>query len=298
MAKEPFFRSLLMSTEERTAKPELTKWRWRVSELIMALTILVLWLTSCGLKLDAPTSAQLTPSARTVTLSVANPPAAGPAITEQSPPSTVKEIPDVIRSRAFEVVNDAGTTVATITGNDRGGMVTLYNIEGKQLLAFGVGEKWRGTGSVCVYNAQGETVALIGGNEDGGGLVIADSHGRVVGGIYAEKNGGGRMDILNGQANPVVVIKSDEDSNGVVLVANARKGYLASIRGQEDGSGSIDVYNRDGKSVARLTSDRGGNGGITIHNSRSDIAAVLMVDEDGTGKASVFDKMGRKTGGM
>lgn len=287
-----------MSTEKRTEELELTNLRGRVSGFIMALTISVLWFTSCGLKSDAPPSAEATSPPRIVTLSVGNPPEAGPAVTEQSPAPIVEEIHEVIRSRAFEVVNDAGMTVARITANDRGGMVTVYNIEGKQLLALGVGDIWRGSGSVCVYNTQGETVAFIGGNEHGGGLVIADSNGLVVGGIASDENGGGRMDILNPQANPVAVIKCDENRNGVFLVGNARKSFSASIRANEDGSGLIDVFNRDGKSVSRVTSDRQGNGGIMIHNSRGDMAAVLVVDEDGTGKARVFDKSGRTRGGL
>jgi len=81
-----------------------------------------------------------------------------------------EEIPDVVKARAFAVVNKAGKPVVVMGASEDGnGHVHVNNKAGELAAAMGAFEN--GDGHVSVKNKDGEIVVALAADKDGDGVV-------------------------------------------------------------------------------------------------------------------------------
>jgi hypothetical protein len=112
--------------------------------------------------------------------------------------TSLQSVPDVIRAKQFEVVNDEVKVVASFYANMGGGMLSFSNKDGEVVVGLGSDEV-----------------------NGGGVLGINNKDGKIVAGIYADENGGVAR-VLNNKFTEVVHIGVDEDGSGVVQALNGK----------------------------------------------------------------------------
>ena len=112
--------------------------------------------------------------------------------------TSLQSVPDVIRAKKFEVVNDEVKVVASFYANMGGGMLS-------------------------VSNKDGEVVSGLGSDEvNGGGVLgINNKDGKIVAGIHADENGGVAR-VLNNKFAGVVVISANADGDGVMMTSGSK----------------------------------------------------------------------------
>ena len=112
--------------------------------------------------------------------------------------TTLQSVPDVLRAKKFEVVNDEVKVVASFYANMGGGMLS-------------------------VSNKDGEVVSGLGSDEvNGGGVLgINNKDGKIVAGIHADENGGVAR-VLNNKFAGVVVISANADGDGVMMTSGSK----------------------------------------------------------------------------
>ena len=113
-----------------------------------------------------------------------------------------KPIPDVIRAREFQAVNEAGRVVVEMKSWELGGWIKTYSAMGTLYSSVLLSHDGSGHGSLSVYDKDGNRKIYLGGNKRGNGGVIF---------------------IINEMGAPVVRLRVDEYGNGLVG-AYSRKG--------------------------------------------------------------------------
>ena len=100
-------------------------------------------------------------------------------------------VPDVIRAKTFEVVNEVGSSVVALRSWEHGGRIETRNHQGKGL--FTVAANDAGGGSLTTFNAEGKKLVTLGvvkaeGVMDGTGMVgVYDPTGRTRRGILTTR---------------------------------------------------------------------------------------------------------------
>ena len=110
----------------------------------------------------------------------------------------VRSVPDVIQAKKFEVVNDEGKVIASLSANMGGGMLS-------------------------VSNKDGEVVVGLGSDEvNGGGVLgINNKEGKRVAGIHADKNGGVSR-VFNNNFTEVAGIRANADGDGLMMTSGSK----------------------------------------------------------------------------
>ena len=87
-------------------------------------------------------------------------------------------VPDVIKAKKFEVINEVGLPVVALRSWDKlGGGIDTWNHQGQSLFAVGANDA--GDGSVATFNAEGKELVHLSATEGGTGAVaVFDPTGR------------------------------------------------------------------------------------------------------------------------
>jgi hypothetical protein len=117
--------------------------------------------------------------------------------------TSLQSVPDVIRAKQFEVVNDEVKVVASFYANMGGGMLSFSNKDGEVVVGLGSDEV-----------------------NGGGVLGINNKDGKIVAGIYADENGGVAR-VLNNKFTEVAGIRATPDGGVLGLFNN--EGKLTSL---------------------------------------------------------------------
>ena len=99
-----------------------------------------------------------------------------------------KEIPDVLKAKAFHVVDDEGALFAELTVRRSAGTIVVYSAGETTQAAMGSGDE--GGGYITCFNKMGDIQVNLGGDQDGGQVVTNDKTGtpRVV--LSGDEKGG------------------------------------------------------------------------------------------------------------
>jgi hypothetical protein len=101
-------------------------------------------------------------------------------------------LPERVRAKRFEVINDAGKPVVTLMAWEQGGWIETRDNDGHRL--FDVSATDDGHGLLSTYNKEGNEMVALGGIKDGTGLLaIFDGHGRKLLGEGAAEDGSGAI---------------------------------------------------------------------------------------------------------
>ena len=181
--------------------------------------------------------------------------------------TSMQSVPDVVRAKSFEVVNDEGKVVASFYANMGGGMLSFSNKDG-------------------------EVVAGLGSDEvNGGGVLgINNKDGKIVAGIYADENGGVAR-VLNNKFTEVVVISANASGMGSLSISNKKGKRVAEIRA-DAGGGVLVILNKDEKYVAGIYTQTNG-GLLSVSNGDGQPAAAIFAGADGNGVVRTLDNKGQ-----
>jgi hypothetical protein len=103
--------------------------------------------------------------------------------------TSLQSVPDVIRAKQFEVVNDEVKVVASFYANMGGGMLSFSNKDGEVVVGLGSDEV-NGGGVLGINNKDGKRVAGIHADENGGVARVFNNKFTEVAGIRATPDGG------------------------------------------------------------------------------------------------------------
>ena len=113
--------------------------------------------------------------------------------------TTLQTVPDVIRAKVFQVVNDDGVVVASFKARNRG----------------------KGAGVLAINNKEGEIKALLSVDEEGGRLLLTNKGGALIAGLGVDKYGG-MLGIRNKDGKSVAVLLADKNGNGKLEIQNGK----------------------------------------------------------------------------
>lgn len=149
----------MQTIEDRLAALERGMWRWKIVAGVLAVAIVGVYLMGAG---PAPGPAQQKPGAKPQT----PPPTSPPAIT------------DMVQARHFEVVNDAGKTLARLEGTDSGARIQFFSASGK-VIAEG-GSSTDGGSQFAVYDDADNPadMARISVAREEADVLAEDKHGK------------------------------------------------------------------------------------------------------------------------
>ena len=137
--------------------------------------------------------------------------------------TSLQGVPDVVKAKSFEVVNDEGKPVVLIDSGAYGGSWRIDNNEGKPVAQ--IFSRAEGV-VVAVSNKEGKPVVGINASASGGVLGVFDKDRKIVVGLYAD-TGGGLLAISNKDGERVALIRAGADGNGVVSTFD-NKGQVTS----------------------------------------------------------------------
>jgi hypothetical protein len=102
---------------------------------------------------------------------------AAPVTSRSASPAGPLLLPERVRAKRFEVINDAGKPVVTLMSWEQGGWIETRDNSGRRL--FDVSATDDGNGLLSTYNKEGNEAVSLGGVKGGSGLLaIFDGHGR------------------------------------------------------------------------------------------------------------------------
>lgn len=288
-----------MTIEERIVKLERKNHLWRLAAVGLGLLLVAAAVTSCG-----NTDAKFSPQDAKSTSNTAS----------------AKGIPDVMRARSFEVVDDEGTPVVRLTDEELGGRIETRNAEGELVSVVSATEG--GQGALWTYDGKGQPLVTIAATEDEGDVALTLSRkGKPVVNIASDVDGG-TFSTFNGKGEPLVSIASMENGVGGAL-SLARKGQrsvgilstedggaLVALNSEEqpsviiaatDNGGELTTCNGKGKPTVTLSNGSGRNGGgqIAVQNDQGQKVVAIGVTEEGSGGSiEVLNSRGKRVAFM
>jgi hypothetical protein len=125
-------------------------------------------------------------------------------------------VPDKIQAKSFEVVDDAGGVLASMTTYLGNGSVTTYNPQGK-ILTDMVATK-SGAGGIVTYDGAGhQNLKITDVTGGGGSIVVNNADGKSVVEIQHNTVAAGSIMCRNKSGNPIDQVTSDTKEAGAVL---------------------------------------------------------------------------------
>ena len=82
--------------------------------------------------------------------------------------TTLQTVPDVIRAKKFEVVNEDEQPIVLLAANQAGGLVEIRNGNGNGLVRLTSHPEG---GTISIHDSRARTLILMGGNERGSGAL-------------------------------------------------------------------------------------------------------------------------------
>jgi hypothetical protein len=134
--------------------------------------------------------------------------------------TSLQSVPDVIRAKQFEVVNDEVKVVASFYANMGGGMLSFSNKDGEVVVGLGSDEV-NGGGVLGINNKDGKIVAGIHAGKNGGVARVLNNKFTEVAGIRATPDGG-VLSVANKDGKQVIAIGASADGDGVVKTTDSK----------------------------------------------------------------------------
>ncbi|MFT4593591.1 MAG: hypothetical protein ACI9JK_001303 [Phycisphaerales bacterium] len=130
--------------------------------------------------------------------------------------TSLQTVPDVIRAKSIQVVNDKGKIVAGLIATPTGGSVSVSNNSGETLASLSCTPSG---GLFGINNDDGTMQVALGVSRYGGRLSLHNNKG-VTGVLLDSDAYGGRIGVLNKEDMPVAGIRVSSQGSGEILTAN------------------------------------------------------------------------------
>ena len=118
--------------------------------------------------------------------------------------TALRDVPDVIQARKFEVVDDKGQAVVQLGVNKAGGLVQIQKADGNSVIQLTAHPEG---GTVSAHNGQGRTLVLMGDNE----------------------HGAGAFQTRNSKGQTLVVLGTNQAGEGIVFTENGNGGKTSEM---------------------------------------------------------------------
>ena len=163
--------------------------------------------------------------------------------------------------------NSNGLTRALVSGENAGGVMTLYQADGSGAGVSLDGNNSYGAGQLSLYQGDGQTGAALYGDDGqgSGALSLRKANGDPGARLYGGPNNGSLL-LYNNAGNLHTGIYSWENEEGLVSVRNKfgdETIYLWGRNSQDTAGGQIGLKKSDGTQTITLNADHNGEGRIT-----------------------------------
>jgi preprotein translocase subunit SecG len=182
------------------------------------------------------------------------------------------DVPDIIKAKAFQVVDDYGNTLV------------LMNKE-------------KGNGQVATYSTSGEKLVRLFTSDGGAGAINTfDANGKLNFKITRTTEGGGYMALYNSEVNEVMEVGCTKSNAGYLQINDNNAKKLVWLTKTADGGGYISCSNHENETIVLSTPDVGGR--FSIYN-RADVRIGYLGAQDNQDcNLSIYTKSGSRIGGF
>ena len=182
------------------------------------------------------------------------------------------EVPDLIKAKAFQVVDDDGN------------VLLLMNKE-------------KDNGQVVTYSGSGQKLVRLFTSEGGAGAINTfDKTGKLNFKVTKITEGGGYMALYNSEENEVMEAGSIIGNAGYMQINNHNGKKIAWITEVSNGGGSLSLYNKELGSIFLEAQDAGGR--VSIYNKGNTRIGYLGTQDNQDGNLSVYNNTGSRMGGV
>lgn len=182
------------------------------------------------------------------------------------------EVPDLIKAKAFQIVDD------------RGNVLVLMNKE-------------RGSGQVATYSSSGQKlVRLFTSESDAGAINTFDPAGNLNFKITNTTTGGGYMAIYNTALKEVVELGVLKTSDGYIQVNDNNGGKLAKLTATTEGGGHFSLT-KNGKELITMSAATPG-GRMSIYDNTEFRIGYFGAQSDLSCNLSVYNNNKTRIGGF
>jgi hypothetical protein len=182
------------------------------------------------------------------------------------------EIPDLIKAKAFQVVDNSGNTVVLINKEKGSGQMTTYSSSGQKL--------------VRLFTSEG----------DAGAINTFDARGNLNFKITNTTTGGGYLAIYNPDLKEVVELGVLRSSDGYVQINDNYGSKLAKITATTEGGGHFSLT-RAGKETITISAATAG-GRLSIYDNSEFRIGYFGAQNDKSCNLSVYNNSGTRIGGF
>lgn len=188
-----------------------------------------------------------------------------------------QDVPDVIRAKRFEVVDDQGKALVILAAGEGAGLILTFDEKGNGLVAIGAPE---GGGAVATFDGKG--------NQKENQLVA----------IGATSDGTAQIATYDGKGNKLVMISAGM-GRGTIATLDKERRPMTWLTSTESGRGwigtfddQISVEDRKGNSLVSLSGMEGSPGTVTTYDGKGSKLVALGASKDGEGRVVTYDRAG------
>ena len=182
------------------------------------------------------------------------------------------EVPDLIKAKAFQVVDDDGNVLCLLNKEKNNGSVYTYSANGTKLVQLftSVG----GAGAINTFAGNGKLNFKV--------TQITD--------------GGGYMALYNSDQNEILEAGSIIGNAGYLQVNDHNAKKIAWITEVKDGGGSLSLFANDMGMI--FLEAQGVGGRVSIYNKGNTRIGYLGAQDNQDGNLSVYNNAGSRMGGV
>jgi hypothetical protein len=180
--------------------------------------------------------------------------------------SKTASVPDLIKAKAFQVVDDNGNALVEINKEKGNGQISTYTPGGTRLVTlftsdggagaintfdkdghvnFKVTRTTEGGGYMALFNNEEKEVAEWGvTTAESGYFKLNDKYGEKIAWMTFTNNGGGYLSLLNGGKETIRL--STPEAGGRMGIYNGSATRIGFMGSQDNGDGNITIYNSTG----------------------------------------------------
>jgi hypothetical protein len=177
-----------------------------------------------------------------------------------------QSVPEKIVAKAFEVVNDDGKVLASISSYNGNGAVTTYDKNGNYLVD--VVSNTSGFGNINIYDGKGKpTLQLYNVKGGGGALAIKNKDGKDAVMLSLMTSGSGHLSLNSSSGSSLIWMGETTEKNSDIKMYNNSGRQVVRMASTNVSDGSIETFNNSGTRMVYLTTDVNGDGSVTTFNS-------------------------------
>ena len=182
-------------------------------------------------------------------------------------------VADVIKAKAFEVVDDNGNVLVEINKDQNNGHIATYTPGGKKLVSL-----------------------LTTTDGISGALLTYDINGKVLFKVTRTTEGGGYMALNNGAGKEIAEMGVTTSASGYLNLNDRNGEKIVWLTFTEGGGGYFSLLNKGTEMIRLSTPDAGGRTGV--YNKNNTRIGYIGTQENGDGNITIWNNSGTRTGGV